>query len=81
LIRQISAQHGIKGYDASPLEKEKIAEFSARLGALQRQQADEAGQIQVRITNVWHINRLKLEIVNRVRAVQKMRSTMRNLAS
>ena len=48
LIRSIGAKHHMKGYDHSPLEREKVSEFVSRLGELQRRQNAETEQLQVR---------------------------------
>ncbi|KAL4080977.1 P-loop containing nucleoside triphosphate hydrolase protein [Scleroderma citrinum] len=53
LIRGISDKHNIKGYDHSPLEREKVTEFIMRLGDLQRSQRAnyEKLQSEARIKN------------------------------
>jgi DNA repair protein RAD50 len=48
LIREISGKHNIKGYDHSPLEREKVIEFISRLDGLQRRQNVELEKLQVR---------------------------------
>jgi len=48
LIRSIGTKHHLKGYDHSPLEREKVVEFISRLGELQRQQNADTEQLQVR---------------------------------
>lgn len=49
LIREIGVKHGIKGYDYSPLEREKVVEFISRLGDVQRRQRAEFESAQVRV--------------------------------
>lgn len=39
----------IKGYDHSPLEKEKVAEFIDKLSQLRKRQHNETETLQVRI--------------------------------
>ncbi|KAF9783547.1 AAA domain-containing protein [Thelephora terrestris] len=46
LIRSIGAKHHLKGYDHSPLEREKVLEFLSRLGDLQRSQNAETERLQ-----------------------------------
>lgn len=47
LIREISAKHQLKGYDHSPLEREKVAEFVTKIGDLRRRQNAETDKLQV----------------------------------
>ena len=49
LIREISNKHNIKGYNHSPLEREKINEFIYRLGDLQSKQRSEYEKLQSEI--------------------------------
>ncbi|KAG2155166.1 P-loop containing nucleoside triphosphate hydrolase protein [Suillus bovinus] len=46
LIREISNKHNIKGYNHTPLEREKVVEFVSRLGDLQRRQRSEFDKLQ-----------------------------------
>ncbi|TFK52414.1 hypothetical protein OE88DRAFT_1401845 [Heliocybe sulcata] len=46
LIRDLSTKYQIKGYDYSPLEKEKASEFASRINELLRREAIEAEKIQ-----------------------------------
>ncbi|KAG2126539.1 P-loop containing nucleoside triphosphate hydrolase protein [Suillus clintonianus] len=46
LIREISDKNIIKGYNHSPLEREKVVEFVSRLGDLQRRQRSEYEKLQ-----------------------------------
>ncbi|RDB18009.1 DNA repair protein rad50 [Hypsizygus marmoreus] len=46
LIRDICDRHGIKGFNISPLEREKVVEFLSRLGETQRKQRAELGALQ-----------------------------------
>jgi hypothetical protein len=48
LIREISNKHDIKGFDSSPLEREKVIEFSSRLSELVRRHKVEFAKLQVR---------------------------------
>lgn len=48
LIREISDKHNIKGYNHSPLERDKVVEFVSRVGDLQRRQRSEYEKLQVR---------------------------------
>lgn len=47
LIRELAAKHDIRGFDRSPLEKEKIQEFTSRLSDMQRAKITETDNIQV----------------------------------
>ena len=46
-IRDIGEMYDIKGFNHSPLEREKVAEFVARLGDIQRRQQREFEKLQV----------------------------------
>ncbi|KAF7987104.1 hypothetical protein HWV62_291 [Athelia sp. TMB] len=46
LISEISRKHSMKGYDHTPLEREKVVEFLARLNELQRKQRAEYEKLQ-----------------------------------
>ncbi|KAG1766114.1 P-loop containing nucleoside triphosphate hydrolase protein [Suillus placidus] len=46
LIRDISDKNNIKGYNHTPLEREKVVEFVSRLGDLQRRQRSEFDKFQ-----------------------------------
>ncbi|PPQ65386.1 hypothetical protein CVT26_000011 [Gymnopilus dilepis] len=46
LIRDIGEMYDIKGFNHSPLEREKVAEFVARLGDIQRRQQREFEKLQ-----------------------------------
>ena len=48
-IHETGDKHGIKGYQYSPLEREKVVEFLSRLGDVQRKQKAEFEKFQVRI--------------------------------
>jgi DNA repair protein RAD50 len=48
LIRDIGNKYGIKGFNQSPLEREKIVEFLTRLGEFQRKQKSDLEKLQVR---------------------------------
>jgi DNA repair protein RAD50 len=48
LIRDISIKHQLKGYDHTPLEKDKVLQFGSRLADLQRRQNTETETLQVR---------------------------------
>ena len=47
MIRDIGEMYDIKGFNHSPLEREKVAEFVARLGDIQRRQQREFEKLQV----------------------------------
>lgn len=49
LIREISTRQNIRGYDHSPLEREKVFEFINRLNDLQDKQVRQLEEIQVRV--------------------------------
>ncbi|KAG9308463.1 P-loop containing nucleoside triphosphate hydrolase protein [Chiua virens] len=49
LIREISDKHNIKGFNHTPLEREKVNEFIYRLGDLQRKQRSEYEKLQSEI--------------------------------
>ncbi|KAF8903154.1 AAA domain-containing protein [Gymnopilus junonius] len=46
LIREIGETYDIKGFNLSPLEREKVAEFLTRLGDIQRRQQREFEKLQ-----------------------------------
>jgi DNA repair protein RAD50 len=46
-IKDISSKHNIKGYDYTPLEREKVIEFFERLSDLQNRQRTEYEKLQV----------------------------------
>ncbi|KAI0917273.1 hypothetical protein AcW2_007450 [Taiwanofungus camphoratus] len=46
MIREIGAKYEIKGYDHSPLEREKVLEFITRLGELRRRQNLETDELR-----------------------------------
>lgn len=46
LIAQIGKQHGIKGYETTPLPAERVTEFNERLVALRRQQKSQSESLQ-----------------------------------
>lgn len=47
-IREIAGVYRLKGYDQTPLERDKVLEFLARLSELQRKQQVEYENLQVR---------------------------------
>lgn len=47
-IRDLSAKYQLKGFDHSPLEKEKIIDFITRITDLQRQQNNDTDHLQVK---------------------------------
>ncbi|KAH9080471.1 hypothetical protein EDB83DRAFT_2339604 [Lactarius deliciosus] len=46
LIREIAAQNGIRGFDASPLERNKVLDFTTKLSSLLVQHTAEVDRIQ-----------------------------------
>ncbi|KAH9969662.1 P-loop containing nucleoside triphosphate hydrolase protein [Russula dissimulans] len=46
LIREIAAQYSIRGFDLSPLERDKVTDFTAKLGSLLAQQSTEVKRVQ-----------------------------------
>ncbi|KAG1739598.1 hypothetical protein EDB19DRAFT_1828817 [Suillus lakei] len=62
LIRDISDKNNIKGYNHSPLEREKVVEFVSRLGDLQRRQRSEYEKLQTgrNSKNDEHSRKLRL---------------------
>ncbi|KAG0697633.1 P-loop containing nucleoside triphosphate hydrolase protein [Suillus ampliporus] len=62
LIRDISDKNNIKGYNHSPLEREKVVEFVSRLGDLQRRQRSEHEKLQTgrNSKNDEHSRKLRL---------------------
>jgi hypothetical protein len=50
LIREIAAHNGMRGFDVSPLERDKILDFTTKLSSLSVQQTAEVDRIQVRLT-------------------------------
>lgn len=47
MIRDIGEMYDIKGFNHSPLEREKVVEFLSRLGDIQRRQQREFEKLQV----------------------------------
>jgi DNA repair protein RAD50 len=62
LIRSIGAKHHLKGYDHSPLEREKVIEFISRLGDLQRRQNAETERLQVSFLYIPRLNGIGLTL-------------------
>ncbi|KAG1899589.1 uncharacterized protein F5891DRAFT_1189393 [Suillus fuscotomentosus] len=62
LIRDISDKNNIKGYNHTPLEREKVVEFISRLGDLQRRQRSEFDKLQTgrNSKNDEHSRKLRL---------------------
>lgn len=62
LIRDISDKNNIKGYNHTPLEREKVVEFVSRLGDLQRRQRSEFDKLQTgrNSKNDEHSRKLRL---------------------
>ncbi|KAG1844659.1 P-loop containing nucleoside triphosphate hydrolase protein [Suillus subalutaceus] len=62
LIRDISDKNNIKGYNHTPLEREKVVEFLSRLGDLQRRQRSEFDKLQTgrNSKNDEHSRKLRL---------------------
>ncbi|KAG2749419.1 hypothetical protein P692DRAFT_20469301 [Suillus brevipes Sb2] len=62
LIREISDKNNIKGYNHTPLEREKVVEFVSRLGDLQRRQRSEFDKLQTgrNSKNDEHSRKLRL---------------------
>ncbi|KAH9042066.1 hypothetical protein EDB85DRAFT_2071691 [Lactarius pseudohatsudake] len=46
LIREIATQNGIRGFDVSPLERDKVLDFTTKLSSLLVQQTAEVDRIQ-----------------------------------
>jgi DNA repair protein RAD50 len=51
LIREIAAQNAMRGFDVSPLERDKILDFTTKLSSLLVQRTAEVDRIQVRLTS------------------------------
>ena len=47
LIREIATQYSIRGFDVSPLEHNRVIDFTTKLGSLLGQQTTEVERIQV----------------------------------
>lgn len=47
LIRELSVKYQMKGFDHSPLEREKVLDFISRLTELQQRQNQETERLQV----------------------------------
>jgi hypothetical protein len=47
LIREIATQYSIRGFDVSPLEQNRVIDFTTKLGSLLAQQTTEVEHIQV----------------------------------
>jgi DNA repair protein RAD50 len=62
LIRSIGAKHHLKGYDHSPLEREKVIEFNSRLGDLQRRQNAETERLQASFLYIPRLNGIGLTL-------------------
>ena len=52
LIRELAAKYNMKGFDHTPLEREKVVEFINRLSELQQRQNAEADRVQVRTARI-----------------------------
>ncbi|KAI9509211.1 P-loop containing nucleoside triphosphate hydrolase protein [Russula earlei] len=46
LIREIATHYGIRGFDMSPLERDKLTDFTTKLGLLLSQQTTEVERVQ-----------------------------------
>lgn len=44
----MASMYDIKGFDVTPLDKDKVADFTARMETLQREQLREQKDLQVR---------------------------------
>ena len=55
LIRSIGAKYHLKGYDYSPLEREKVVEFISRFDDLRRRHNAETESLQVRSNYTQHL--------------------------
>jgi DNA repair protein RAD50 len=49
LVRDLASQHRIGGYEVTPLEEQKVADFTTQLATLQRQRNAETERLQVRV--------------------------------
>jgi DNA repair protein RAD50 len=78
LIREISNKHHIKGYNHSPLEREKINEFIYRLGDLQSKQRSEYEKLQseIRAKND-EFNRKSTQLHTELESLKMQRSNTR----
>ncbi|KAF8836218.1 hypothetical protein BDN67DRAFT_974411 [Paxillus ammoniavirescens] len=78
LIREISDKHNIKGYSHSPLEREKVNEFIARLGDLQRRQRSEFEKLrQESQTKNDEFNRKSRQLDTELQSLKMQRSNAR----
>ncbi|KAF9643243.1 hypothetical protein BDM02DRAFT_1548809 [Thelephora ganbajun] len=79
LIRSIGTKHHLKGYDHSPLEKEKVVEFISRLGDLQRRQNAETERLQTESrTRMDEYNVMARKLNSELEALKQQKSTMKN---
>ncbi|KAI0322043.1 AAA domain-containing protein [Amylostereum chailletii] len=46
LVRELASLHGIRGFEASPLDRDQVTDFTSRLDTLQRQKTVETERIQ-----------------------------------
>ncbi|KZT23428.1 P-loop containing nucleoside triphosphate hydrolase protein [Neolentinus lepideus HHB14362 ss-1] len=82
LIRDLSTKYQIKGYDYSPLEKEKAAEFTSRLSDLLRRETIDAEKIQdeVNAKNKEYQERSR-QLHADLERLKQMKSSLRNQIS
>lgn len=78
LIRHISDKHNIKGYNHSPLEREKVNEFISRLGDLQRRQRSDYEKLQTEARNKNdEYNRKSRQLHTELESLRMQRSNAR----
>ncbi|KDQ62331.1 hypothetical protein JAAARDRAFT_66083 [Jaapia argillacea MUCL 33604] len=82
LIRTIAGKYQMKGYDHSPLEKEKVADFISRLEDLVRQKASETEKLQSEVASQNKEYQIKSkQLVAEVERLKQEKSSFRNQIS
>lgn len=80
----MASMYDIKGFDVTPLDKDKVADFTARMETLQREQLREQKDLQVRPLIYLFLIRVVDAISSlprRLRTRQNRTSTTRRPAS
>lgn len=80
----MASMYDIKGFDVTPLDKDKVADFTARMETLQREQLREQKDLQVSTQTDLFLTCVVdaiLFLPRRLRTRQNRTSTTRRLAS
>lgn len=82
LVRELSTKYELKGFDYSPLEKEKVAEFTSRLSDLLRRETMEAEKIQEEAnTRNKEYQERSRQLHADLERLRQMKATLRNQIS